>query len=327
MNPPLVSFFVMTYNMAPYLSDCLKGIFNQRGNYDFEVVVVDDASTDNTEEVVRAFSDPRLTYVRHPLNQGGIATAHDGFARVRGRYVARIDGDDRHHPDFLARTIPILESDPGIGLVYGEIAMIDKEGRVNVPKAGLRREGRPSRGNEYLSLLEENFVPAPSTIARREAWLRALPIPLDLRFGDWHLTLGIGAHWDFYFVDEVLADYRIHSANMHRNMLYDRSGEKSAFQILNAHFQSPIRQAEKKPLRNRIYGAHYLIHAEKYFGVAMNQDARRCYLKAFRHCPSRLLRLDVLRRFAGTFVSRQLYERAKRLARLGSAPRPKMSRA
>jgi glycosyltransferase involved in cell wall biosynthesis len=319
---PQVSIFVQAYNTRRFLGECLESVLAQPCPGDLEIIVIDDASTDGTEAVARSFRDPRIRFIRHEQNRGAIATANEGYALAQGAFVARLDSDDRYRPEFLARTVPVLQADPRLGLVYGDIAMIDPEGRVTVPRGNVRRGGRPARGNEWLALLEDNFIPAPTTLMRREALRPWLPIPPQLRFLDWYLTVGVTEEWESCYLDEVLADYRIHGENMHRAMIRDRSGEATVFRVLDMVFSRPARRAEKTAARHRIYAANYLVQGDKYFGYGMNADARRCYLRAIRHRPALLGDVALLRHLVATGFRRRHYEAAKHFLRPLSGGKP-----
>src|SRR5205823_1556642 len=123
--PPLVSIVVPCYNYGHYLADCFRSIFGQEGDYDLEVIAVDDASPDNTSEILREWKDPRLRVITHATNQGHAAAVTNGLVAARGKYVARIDPDDRYRPSFLSTLVPVLEADPKIGMAYGNAALID----------------------------------------------------------------------------------------------------------------------------------------------------------------------------------------------------------
>lgn len=306
-----VSFFVQAYNTESYVGECIQSVLDQRGTDDFEVLVIDDASTDATSREIAKFKDSRLRFVHHPDNQGAIATANEGYASVEGDAVVRVDSDDRLRPDFLLETIPRLQEDPTRGLVYGDIATIDSGGQITCAGGMVRRDGRPPAGNEFFPLLLENFIPAPSTLVRREALMPLLPIPSTFRFLDWYVTTGITERWNSFYVDEVLADYRVHSANMHYTMVLDGTGELTSAQILERLFRSPHRGEEKARWRRRAYASHYLTYADKYFGCGLNSDARRCYLQAIVHRPNLVLKPGVVRRLAATVIGRRLYESAK----------------
>src|SRR5258708_4962103 len=126
-----VSFIVPSYNYARFLPDCLNSIFGQQGGYAFEVIAVDDASTDNTIEVLEEFADQRLRVIRHSTNQGHVKTISRGLAEARGEFVARIDPDDRYRPYFLSETMPLFRRYPEVALVYGDAALIDSEGQIS----------------------------------------------------------------------------------------------------------------------------------------------------------------------------------------------------
>jgi hypothetical protein len=319
--PPLVSFIVLSYNYARYIGDTIRSILEQQGTYDFEIIVVDDASTDDSHEVISSFTDARIRYLRHDRNLGHAATVTDGLREARGRYVARIDSDDRYRPTFLNDTVPILEAASAVGLVYGDAAIIDDTGALTAPSTDIQHGGRDARGNEYVALLEKNFICAPTIIARREAWLDALPIPDGLSFHDWYFTLQIARKWDFHFTSTVLADYRVHSSNYHTLIARNKTEESSIMRLLDQLFAEPepdaVLERARNSARSRIYAAHYLTLALKYFGAGMGADARRCYLAAVRRRPAYLSNLEVVRQLLGTFVGIATYQRLKRVVRRG----------
>jgi glycosyltransferase involved in cell wall biosynthesis len=308
-----VSFFVQAYNTARYVRECLESILAQQGGYEFDVLVIDDASTDGTAAEIARVTDPRVRVVRHDRNRGAMATANEGYLAATGDFLVRIDSDDRLRPQFLLKTVPVLAGNPRLGLVYGDVATVDEAGRVTAAGGVVNRHGVPETGNEFFPLLMDNYVPAPATLVRRVAIAGVLPAPAGLSFVDWHVTTAVAERWDSQYVPEVLADYRVHPQNMHRTMILDRSGEASSLQILNARLDGSWRQAEKRRWRRRVYASHYLTYADKYFGVGMTADARRCYWQAIRTRPSTLLTTGVGRRFAGSIVGRRSYDSLKKL--------------
>jgi glycosyltransferase involved in cell wall biosynthesis len=319
VSEPLVSFVVLCYHTEPFVAECIRSILAQKSAVPFEIIAVDDCSPDGTLEVLRQFKDPRLRIIAHPKNCGHAQTVEDGMHAARGRYIARIDSDDRYRPDFLDRVVPILEQHPEVGLVYGDAALIDQRGVQNAPRCDRQHHGSDFKGNELTALLEENFVCAPTVIARREDWLECLPVPRHLAFHDWYFTVKIARRHQFYFVNETLADYRVHSGNMHSHIVLNRTEEPSIFWMLDMVYASPESdpklEADKRAARRRVYGRHFWTLANKYFGAAMYTDARRCYLRAGWYKPGYLLRFDCQRRLLATFVGSEFYERCKGWAR------------
>lgn len=316
---PLVSFVVLNYDNGRYLSDCLNSILTQAGDYDVEIILVDDASTDHSAVVARAYNDPRLHLIQHLTNRGHLATVQEGLRAAQGEYIARIDSDDRYHPHFLEDVVPILRKYPEVGLVYGDAAIIDEQGCLNADRSDVVHGHCDHKGNEFVCLLESNFICAPTVIARREGWLQALPLPEGLAFHDWYFTIMMARVWEFYYVDRVLADYRVHTSNMHTRIARDGSEEKSVFWILDHIYResenSLALDDHKQHVRSRVYGAHYLDIADKYFWFRMSKEAQRCYLRAIRYRPELILRLDVMRRLGAAVVGQELYESCKTLVK------------
>jgi glycosyltransferase involved in cell wall biosynthesis len=316
---PLVSFVVPCYNYGRYLPDCLDGIFAQHGYTDFEILAVDDCSTDDTPEVLARYADPRLRVFRHEVNRGHVVTVNEGLAAARGRFVARIDPDDRYRPNFLKTLLPRFEESPRVGLVYGDAALIDHAGNVTAPSCDAVHGGKDFRGSELLAILEKNFLCAPTAVARREAWQKHLPIWEGLAFNDWYFNVMIARDYEFCYVNEVVADYRVHATNWHARVAADKTEEPSLFRVLDwvfAHPEAdPELEARKRAARGRIYAAHYLDLGRKYFGIGYDADARRCFWQVWRRRPRAMLRAEPLRLFLATYLGRGRYEAVKRLMR------------
>jgi glycosyltransferase involved in cell wall biosynthesis len=315
-STPLLSIVIPSYNYARFLGDCLTSIFNQTGAPPFEVVVVDDGSTDETPQVLEMYADPCLRVVRHERNRGHIATINEALGLARGTFIARIDPDDRYRPHFMAEVCRVLIENPEVGFVYARAALIDERGSETGPITTAPHEG-DHKGSEFLRLLERNFVCAPASAGRREAWLEHVPVPDGLAFNDWYFSVLIARRHPFYFLDDVIADYRVHGANHHTRISKDGSEERSIFWLLDRVFEPNddgfVFEPSREEVMRRVYGAHYLDLAEKYFGFGHNADARRCYLAAIRNRPSFLSDPGVARRFGATVVSRRMYDRTKAL--------------
>jgi glycosyltransferase involved in cell wall biosynthesis len=311
---PFISVVIPCFNYARYLGDCLDTIFSQVDAPEFEVIAIDDASTDDTVEVLGRIGDPRLRVVRNVRNLGHVGTINRGLPLTRGAIVTRIDPDDRYHPHFMATVCDRFRRHPGVGLVYGRAAIIDETGR---PTGEITRGPHRSEftGSDLLGLLEQNFICAPTVAARREAWMSALPVPEGLAFHDWYFTVLIARRHPFHFIDDVIADYRVHGANHHSRISRDGSEERSVLRVLDAVFADReadlALEAAKQRACKRIYAAHYLDFANKYFWFGRNDEARRCYFEALSRRPSHLWSPGVVRRLAATMTSRRLYEGIK----------------
>jgi glycosyltransferase involved in cell wall biosynthesis len=125
---PLVTVLFPVCNGGTYLRESLDSIFAQTFG-DFELLIIDDGSTDNTPEILRGIRDPRLRVVTHTQNLGLVATLNEGLAIGRGEFVARQDHDDISHPERLQKQVDFLRAHPEHVLVGTEAIQMDARGR------------------------------------------------------------------------------------------------------------------------------------------------------------------------------------------------------
>ena len=321
VTPPLVSFVVLCYNYGRYLRDCIDAILGQEGGFDIEIIAVNDGSTDDTLQILNSYQDPRLKVLDNGVNRGHIFTVNRGLAAATGKYVVRVDPDDRHRPQFLRRTVPILESQPEVGLVYADVALINAAGEITAACADTDHGGKDFKGNELVALLRKNFICAPTVIARREAWMEAWPVPDGLAFNDWYFNVMLARKWQFYYLNEVLAEYRVHDANHHSRVSKDGSEERSVMWILDRVYSEreadPALERAKQEAKAEIYSSQFIDFATKYFGHADSTNSRRCFVQAIRHDRRHARNPRIVRLLLATLVPRTMYERAKRMVGRG----------
>lgn len=106
-----VSVVIPTYNRSDVISRAIESVLRQTFT-DFEILIVDDCSTDNTKQIVKRLDDPRICYYRHDTNQGGSAARNTGIEHAEGKYIAFLDSDDEWFPRKLERQVNYLESLP-----------------------------------------------------------------------------------------------------------------------------------------------------------------------------------------------------------------------
>ena len=123
-----VSILVSTYNGERFLKPALESLLGQSFQ-NFELIVVDDGSSDQTQEILNTIDDPRLIVIRHPANLGIAASQNDGLSLAKGTYIALQDHDDISDKDRLGKQFSFLENNPGISLVGSNGRIVDLEGR------------------------------------------------------------------------------------------------------------------------------------------------------------------------------------------------------
>lgn len=304
---PLISIIVNTYNGARYLPECLDSILALEGGFPLQIIVVDDASQDDTPGVLASYRDARILFVRHERNKGAAEAVNTAFGLVRGEFTARIDYDDRYRPHFLARALETLNKNPKAGLVCGGVQMIDRDGNPSGLSSPVRQGYAAGCSDHFLNLLRHYFVTAPTLLARTAIWKRAIPLPAGMNFCDWHMTLTMAEVAEVCILDDTLADYRIHPLNMHSTMVLDGTGERTTWRVLDHFTSESARAKEISPYKNSIYARHAAEWGDRYFGANMYREARRCYLKALHLAPVPHLRPQLLWRLTGTLLGARGY--------------------
>lgn len=127
MSGPFFSVLLPAFNARAHIGRALRDLLAQTFR-DFEILVVDDGSTDGTADVVKTFSDARLRVVTLPENRGLAGALNAGLAEARGRWIARQDADDRSRPDRLERQRTLISETPEAVLVYSRARLIDRRG-------------------------------------------------------------------------------------------------------------------------------------------------------------------------------------------------------
>jgi glycosyltransferase involved in cell wall biosynthesis len=198
---PAVSVIIPTYNRAALLRRSVESVLNQSFR-DFEVIIVDDASTDETVEVVKLFEDGRIKYLRREKRGGEAAARNTGIAHATGKYIASHDSDDEWMPQKLAKQMRIFEgSSEGIGVVYTGFWRIEGNRKTYLPPSRIdKKEGRIHR-----ELLRGNFVGTPTTVVKRECFEKSGCFDERLRhLVDWEMWIRISERYHFMCVNEPL---------------------------------------------------------------------------------------------------------------------------
>lgn len=212
-----VSVIITCYNYGKYLEGCLESVLRQTYD-DLEIVVVNDGSADNTDEVIKAFSGFKsVVYVKQP-NAGQAHAKNTGIKHASGEYIAFLDADDLWCADKLEKQMPCFDSQD-VGVVYCRAKYVDENNAVfdyEMTSPYLQ----PRRGEVTEWLFFDNFVQFSSTVVRRECFERFGLFNESLKMGiDWDLWLRISTAYKFDFIDNRLFFYRMgHADQMSKNL-------------------------------------------------------------------------------------------------------------
>jgi glycosyltransferase involved in cell wall biosynthesis len=214
---PTVSFVVPCYKLAHLLPDCIRSILSQTYG-DFEVLIMDDCSPDNTADIAGAFSDPRVIHIRNNQNLGHLLNYNKGIGLARGKYVWLISADDYlRQPYVLQRYVNALNGHPNVGYAFcpgiGVTHGIETE-VLDYSISGARDQ--IIAGHTWLKrLLRRNVVLAASGMARRACYQSLGTFPLNMPWaGDWYLWCLFAVYYDVAYFAEPMVCYRDHALSM-----------------------------------------------------------------------------------------------------------------
>lgn len=210
MNSPLISIIIASYNASKYLDECLQSVLEQT-YINWEAIIVNDGSTDNTKQVVKKWikQDSRFKYYEKP-NTGLAQTRIFGIKNSSGKYILPLDADDYLDINFLAKTSKVIEENKDIEIVYSDVKLFGEKNKLFVlPKYS------------FNSLLLKNCIISTS-LFRRESYNNVGGYCSELTsLEDWDLWISILKNGGkTYKINEVLFYYRTHNSGSLTNKLF-----------------------------------------------------------------------------------------------------------
>ncbi len=209
-----VSVLMVTYNHERFIAQALASVLAQRVNFDYEIVVGEDCSTDGTRDIVMEFyrrNPKRIVPLLRSHNLGGAQNFMAALASCHGQYVASLEGDDYWtHEDKLQRQVDFLDAHPDYAMCCHRAQVLDEMGGGRAGVFPLHRAGSYA----IEDLLTVCFVATCTPVYRR-----ALVSPLpdwysETELGDWALFALLAEHGKIELMDEIMAVYRVHSGGI-----------------------------------------------------------------------------------------------------------------
>ena len=198
---PVVSIILPTYKRADRIGKSIESILHQEEAPSYEILIMDDGSTDNTAQLIENLSDGRIRYYRLE-HRGACAARNEGIRKAAGKYIAFQDSDDIWHPQKLSRQIKELEENAA-DIVFNAYMFhneaIGYEGRF--PEATVP-EGRI----ETSQLLIKNLMSTQMVLGKSECFKTVLFNENYRRFQDWEIAIRLSKKYKMYYFSEILAD-------------------------------------------------------------------------------------------------------------------------
>ncbi|HPH98253.1 MAG TPA: glycosyltransferase [Anaerolineaceae bacterium] len=221
---PLITILVGNFNYGRFVGQTIQSVLEQDFK-DFELIVVDNASTDHSDEVIRSFSDPRLRYIRNDRNLGATESGNKVLQLVRGKYFAFLCSDDYYLPGHLSQMMAAMEAHPECDLATTTFTGVDEHG-APLPITGPRQVGAYFGGrNEFGELLAHGCYLNLSSTLYRSAKIRQLGGFNGALHGggDYEWFIRIAArNPNFAYLDNHSVAYRFHSSQMSHSITTPR---------------------------------------------------------------------------------------------------------
>lgn len=304
---PTVSVIIPTYNREALVPRALDSVIAQTFD-DFEILLIDDGSTDNTEDVAHRYAErlgDRFRYIRQE-NAGSSAARNRGIDAARGRFIAFLDSDDEYLPTKLERQLALFNLRTDLGLVYGDFAYIDCDGghhpSVFDTNSPLAREVPYETvapglcvciGDLFDYLIREYFIATIVGMVRREVLADSIRFPHGLSYAEeWLFYLKVAKACNAGFVDEPLCLHHATAGSLsrtdrHRNTLRERD----LLRIMPGELQPLTRQHGLVIRANRAHTCRQLGY-DAYRGRRYSEAARN-FTEAFASRPSVRTLLDL----------------------------------
>jgi len=314
-----VSVIIRTYNRAYIVAEAIESALKQTYG-DYEVLVVDDGSTDNTPEVVQAFQDPKLRYIRHERNQGVGAACNTGVLHAQGEFIAFLDSDDLWKPEKLERQVACMVRHPEVDAVFSDIEIIDDTATIPsliaTMKSFSKLLAKDRKQQEYvfsarqlcLCLLEEVPIKPTVLFVKREIFKKVGFFDLTaLGCEDWEFLLRLAYVACFGYVDAPLAIQRRTPDAIHRK--YWQQDRAFLISLFRREKVALKEDHEAIAAVNRGISLHCTNLAGSYLTSGLKAKSLSVYLRGFKETGEPIMLL----RAASTMLPTRLNALLKRV--------------
>jgi glycosyltransferase involved in cell wall biosynthesis len=271
----MVSVIIPTCNRARLIHRSLNSVLNQTFE-DYEIIIIDDCSDDNTEATIDKYIDKNIKYFRHKVRKGGAAARNTGLGIAEGRFVAFLDDDDEWLPEKLKFQVEVLDNKPELGMVYTGYFYID-----DIKKRTLKIFRPAKKGFIYNDLLKTNCVGTTSTpLIRKECFDKvgvfdeALPACQD-----WDMWIRISKAFEIDYLKQPLVNFFIHNDRITRNVKAKIEGRK----ILLKKFYDDIKESKQNLSIHYFTIGYLLCHNDKV------SDGRKKIFKSIKLYPFNII--------------------------------------
>ena len=263
MNPdssPLISIIMPAYNAEETIVDSIKSVLYQTLQ-NWELIIVNDNSTDNTEKVVQPYlTDKRIILICPQQNRGVAAARNIGIGRSRGTYVAFLDSDDIWLPQKLERQIAFLRKYPELALTYGDYELFDESGIRSLPRHTRGKNRNTDLFSAVPQIYYKNMIGILTVVVRKRVLDNIGGFDTGLKGTEdhdmWIRMAKVG--YQFGYIREKMAQYRLTGGSLSRTLGSYKFQRKK---LLRKHFT----KTDESPVARLAWGTYYRHFGYEYY--------------------------------------------------------------
>jgi glycosyltransferase involved in cell wall biosynthesis len=293
---PKVSIITCTYNRAHLIGETIQSVLSQTVQ-DFEYIIIDDGSTDNTKQVIDSFGDERLFYFWLPHSKGHLSTLRNyAHKKSKGQYIAYVDSDDVWHRNKLELQLAALDAHSDIGFSFTDIEIFKEK---EIIKKNIYNKAGTFSGSVFDSMLWNKLIICHTTLVIRKSCVDEIgPMDVSMHSGDHDYAMFLSRLFDAHVVYEPLVRVRKHDQNSTGSM-------SLSLKLMQEHHRTLLKLSNQKLISQDEYTKSYRITSYA-FGIQMLQvksypNARHFFLEVLKIQP---IHLKAFIRLIETYLKR-----------------------
>jgi glycosyltransferase involved in cell wall biosynthesis len=256
-NIQMVSVFCMVYNHEPYLHNCLEGFLMQKCDFNYQIVIGEDCSSDKSRTIILEYAQKcpeKFKLLLHEKNVGAAENQKLIFENCRGKYIAMCEGDDYWtDPYKLQKQVDFLENNKEYGLVHHEADYFFQKSAKSVKNHHQTNKIFPSTGFVFEELLNNNNIYTPTVMFKASLLKHFMGIDENVRnkflMGDYVMWLEFSQHCKFYYIPESMVTYRVLENSASKSTSYEKD-----LSFLNSYYDIKLFFMNRYSSKSIIYG-------------------------------------------------------------------------
>lgn len=275
---PKISVCIPSYNYAHYIGHCIKSVLAQTFE-DWELIIVDNCSSDDTERVVTAFADPRIRFYTNDHNLGLVRNWNRCVSLARGGFVAVLPADDLYLPRMLDRSVAMLDAHPEVGFTHASFHRIDEHGEITETKRWWESDQVMPGLVALRRLVMGCYLTPASVVMRRECYRQVGGFDENYRFEiDWAMWMRMALSYEVAYIAEPLVCERHEhpgSVTVRRVFRQPRLLASEDFRLLGEIFGRLPETREWRELRRQAYQNLMMRHIHRTLRLLHNGESAR----------------------------------------------------